>query len=96
MRSVGMASRPHGTSAMGSPRILQFSPSSFGLYHFLRFYRSWCFSKCFGSEVHWERFTLCSLLGLQERGTGSMDPTSAAVQEDTCTATQSIILLEAG
>ena len=96
MRSVERASRPHGTSAMGSPRILQFSPARFGLYHFLRFYRSWSFSKCFGKKVHWERFTLCSLLGWQECGTGSMDLTSAAVQGDTCTVTQSIILLEAG
>ena len=37
-------------------------------------------------EVHWERFNLCSLLSLQERGTGCTDPTSAAVQETTCTA----------
>ena len=31
-----------------------------------------------------------------EGGTGGMDPTSAAVQECTCTVFQSTILLEAG
>ena len=40
--------------------------------------------------MRWERFTLCSLLGLQECGTGGMDLTSAAVQGDTCSVTQSI------
>ena len=34
--------------------------------------------------MHWERFNLCSLLSLQECGTGCTDPTSAAVQETTC------------
>lgn len=65
-------------------------------YHFLRFYGLRSFSKCFGVEVHWDRFNLCSLLGQQESGTGCTSLTSAAVQGDTCTAYQSAILLEAG
>ena len=96
MRSAVKASRQHGTNAMGSPRILHFSPSRFGLYHFPRFSGLWSFSECFGIEVHWERFNLCSLLSLQECGTGCTDPTSAAVQETTCTAFQSTILRGAG
>ena len=73
-----------------------FPPSRFGLYHFPRFSGLWSFSECFGIEVHWERFNLCSLLSLQEYGTGCTDPTSAAVQETTCTAFQSTILRGAG
>ena len=96
MRSAGTAFRQHGINAMGSPRILQFSPSRFGLYHFPRFYGLWSFSECFGIEVHWERFNLCSLLSSQECRTGCTDPTSAAVQGDTCTAFQSTILRGAG
>ena len=69
--------RPSGNMAQ-TPWVhhafLHFSPSRFGLYHFPRFSGLWSFSECFGIEVHWERFNLCSLLsftGVRSRVYGS-------------------------